>query len=71
MKAAVITGVGEVEIQDIPVPELGSKEVLVKIGAASICSWEQRTFIGKQKPGFPFLGGPWRLMSPWSPWATG
>ena len=57
MKAAVITGVGEVEIQDIPVPELGSKEVLVKIGAASICSWEQRTFIGKQKPGFPFLGG--------------
>ena len=57
MKAAVITGVGEVEIQEIPIPELGSREVLVKIGAASICSWEQRTFIGKQKPGFPFLGG--------------
>lgn len=57
MKAAVLTGVGEVEIQDIPVPALGSREVLVKIGAASICSWEQRTFVGKQKPGFPFLGG--------------
>lgn len=57
MKAAVLTGVGEVEIQDIPVPELGPHEVLVKIGAASICSWEQRTFIGKQHPGFPFLGG--------------
>jgi threonine dehydrogenase-like Zn-dependent dehydrogenase len=57
MKAAVITGVGELEIQNIPVPSLGSKEVLVKIGAASICSWEQRTFIGKQSPGFPFLGG--------------
>jgi L-iditol 2-dehydrogenase len=57
MKAAVITGVGEVEIQDIPVPELGPREVLVKIGAASICSWEQRTYIGKQHPGFPFLGG--------------
>jgi len=57
MKAAVLTGVGEVDIQDIPVPELGSREVLVKIGAASICSWEQRTYIGKQHPGFPFLGG--------------
>lgn len=57
MKAAVITGVGDVEIQDIPVPDLGPREVLVKIGAASICSWEQRTYIGKQKPGFPFLGG--------------
>lgn len=56
-KAAVITGVGAVEILDIPVPELGPREVLVKIGAASICSWEQRTYIGKQKPGFPFLGG--------------
>lgn len=57
MKAAVLTGVREVEIQDIPVPELGPREVLVKIGAASICSWEQRTYIGKQHPGFPFLGG--------------
>jgi L-iditol 2-dehydrogenase len=57
MKAAVITGVGEVEIQHIPVPTLGPREVLIKIGAASICSWEQRTYIGKQKPGFPFLGG--------------
>lgn len=57
MKAAVLTGVGDVEIQDLSIPELGSREVLVKIGAASICSWEQRTFIGKQHPGFPFLGG--------------
>jgi threonine dehydrogenase-like Zn-dependent dehydrogenase len=57
MKAAVLTGVGEVEIQDLPIPVLGPREVLVKIGAASICSWEQRTFVGKQKPGFPFLGG--------------
>jgi threonine dehydrogenase-like Zn-dependent dehydrogenase len=57
MKAAVLTGVGEVEIQDLPIPQLGSREVLVKIGAASICSWEQRTFAGKQHPGFPFLGG--------------
>lgn len=56
-KAAVLTDIGEVEIQNIPVPELGSREVLVRIGAASICSWEQRTYIGKQKPGFPFLGG--------------
>lgn len=57
MNAAVLTDVGEVEIQEIPIPTLGSREVLVKIGAASICSWEQRTFIGKQHPGFPFLGG--------------
>ncbi len=57
MAAAVMTGVGEIGIQHLPIPELGPREVLVKIGAASICSWEQRTFVGKQKPGFPFLGG--------------
>lgn len=57
MKAAVITEIGTVEVQHIPVPELGPREVLIKIGAASICSWEQRTFIGKQKPGLPFFGG--------------
>ena len=57
MKAAVITDVGTVEVQDIPVPELGQREVLIKIGAASICSWEHRTFSGKQKPGLPFFGG--------------
>ena len=56
-KAAVITNVHEVEIHDIPIPELGPREVLVKIGAASICSWEHRTYLGKQSPGFPFLGG--------------
>ena len=42
MAAAVMTGVGEIDIQHLPIPELGPREFLVKIGAASICSWGAR-----------------------------
>jgi L-iditol 2-dehydrogenase len=37
MKAAVLKKVGEVQIEDIPVPHPGSAEVLVKIKSVGIC----------------------------------
>ncbi len=42
MKALVKFGNkdGEVEIQDIPVPEIGPYDVLLKVKSASICGWD-------------------------------
>lgn len=57
MKAAVITGISKIEIADIPVPQIGPRDVLVKIKAAGVCTWEQRIYTGQAKAEFPFLGG--------------
>lgn len=38
MKAAVLTGVGKpLEIQDIPLPEMGAGEILIKVHACGVC----------------------------------
>ncbi|MBX3067357.1 MAG: zinc-binding dehydrogenase [Cryobacterium sp.] len=56
-KAGAITGVGAVELVDVPTQEPGIGEALVKIEASAICTWEQRTFSGAQGNKFPFIGG--------------
>jgi len=37
MKAAIFYGAGDIRVEDRPVPEIGSEEVLVRIKAAGIC----------------------------------
>ena len=37
MKAAVLNGVRDIEIQDIPVPDIGPKDVLIKVSNCGIC----------------------------------
>lgn len=37
MKAAVLKGVRDIEIQDIPVPDIGPKDVLIKVSNCGIC----------------------------------
>lgn len=56
-KAGTITGVGEVELVDVPTREPGFGEALVRIEATAICTWEQRTYSGAQDNKFPFIGG--------------
>lgn len=57
MKAAVFTNVGKIEIKEIekPVPQKG--EVLVRIKACALCTWEQRIFKGVSRVPFPYIGG--------------
>jgi len=57
MKAAVITGVNKVEVVDVPMPEIGPRDVLLKIKSAGLCTWEQRIYTGQAKADYPFLGG--------------
>lgn len=54
MKAAVITAPFQVEIRELPVPEPGPGEVLVRQHAVALCTLEQRIFTGIKK--FPAPG---------------
>lgn len=37
MKAAVLHGVGDLVCEQVPIPELGEKDVLVKVSACGVC----------------------------------
>jgi L-iditol 2-dehydrogenase len=41
----------------VEIPEPGVNEVLVRVRATAICTWEQRSYSGQQGNKFPFIGG--------------
>ena len=57
MKIAVMPGVRQVEIREVAKPRPGPGEVLIKIKACALCTWEQRTYTGAAKGYFPLAGG--------------
>jgi L-iditol 2-dehydrogenase len=57
MKVAAITSNRVVEIKDVRKPVPGREEVLVRIKACALCTWEQRVFTGVSKMPLPFVGG--------------
>ena len=46
MKKAVITAKETVELQEFPMPEIREDQVLVKVKACGLCTFEQRYFTG-------------------------
>ena len=57
MRIGVMTGPGEIEIREVAMPRPAVNQVLVRIRATAICTWEQRSYSGQQSNRFPFLGG--------------
>ncbi len=57
MKIGVMTGPGAIELREVERPAPGVNEVLVRIRATAICTWEQRSYSGAQSNKFPFIGG--------------
>ncbi len=57
MKAIAVTGLKKVEVIECPKPVPGAYELLVRVRATSLCTVEQRSFLGIKKTGFPFIGG--------------
>lgn len=57
MRVGIMAGVQDISVQDIPVPQPGPGEILVRLRATAICTWEQRSFSGAQHNTFPFVGG--------------
>lgn len=57
MRVGVMSGVRSIAVQDLAVPQPGRDEVLVRLRATAICTWEQRSYSGAQENNFPFIGG--------------
>lgn len=57
MRVGIMGGVRDVSVLDIPIPEPGPGEILVRLRATAICTWEQRSYSGAQANKFPFVGG--------------
>jgi len=59
MKAVVKTapGFGNIEIKDVPVPEIGQDEILVKVRAAAMCGTDMEIYRGEFKTVIPVIPG--------------
>jgi len=57
MRTAVLTAPGFFETWEIPVPQPADSQVLVKVEACAICTWEQRMYRGTDRDAYPFRGG--------------
>lgn len=54
---AVITAPQTIVMENVPVPAVGPTQVLVRMRAAALCTWEQRTFSGSDTWSYPLVGG--------------
>lgn len=57
MQAAIFTGPKQIEIQQVELPPLKPDQVLVKVRAVGLCTWEQRFYKGADAGSYPFRGG--------------
>jgi len=57
VKAAVLYGPEDLRVAEWEKPNVGCKEVLVRIEACGICTLEQRLFLGDQKIFYPIVAG--------------
>ena len=51
MIASVFHGPGELAVEEVPVPEIGPDEVLVKVGANTLCGTDLRILRGEKTRG--------------------
>jgi threonine dehydrogenase-like Zn-dependent dehydrogenase len=57
MLAGVLVAPLSLELRSFAVPRPGPGEVLVRVKATALCTWEQRTYQGIQAIKTPFVGG--------------
>ncbi len=50
MKAAVVHGLNDIRIENLPDPQIGSNEILVQVGAAGVCSTDVKQLAGLSPP---------------------
>jgi threonine dehydrogenase-like Zn-dependent dehydrogenase len=56
-RRSVITAPREIRFEDVPLPEPGPHQVLVRVAAAALCTWEQRVYSGIDNWSYPLVGG--------------
>ncbi len=57
MKVALLSDINKIEIVSLKRPVPRGNEILIKLKACAICTWDQRAFSGINKVEFPFVGG--------------
>ena len=55
-KRAVFVGPRQIRVDELPIPEPGPRQALVKVKACALCTWEQRMYTG-QESYYPLAGG--------------
>ena len=56
-RRAVITAPKRIEFEEVPLPTPGHGQVLVRVAAAALCTWEQRVYAGVDTWSYPLVGG--------------
>ncbi len=57
MKAVAVVGKGKIDIIEMTKPVPKSEQILVKIRACALCTYEQRVYNGIKEMPLPFVGG--------------
>ena len=57
MKVVAIVDERKVEVKEVRKPKPKANQILMKINACAICTWEQRTFTRESHMPLPFVGG--------------
>lgn len=57
MRAAVFRGPYDIGVEDVPVPEVGKYEVILKVGASSICTSDIHSYHGMPNAEYPRIPG--------------
>ena len=50
MKAALLKGKLDISVEEVPLPEIGDDEILLKVKAASICGSDVRMYKNGYQP---------------------
>lgn len=56
-RTTIFTGPQQLEIHEVELPPLGDRQVLIKVKACALCTWEQRFYKGSASEDYPFRGG--------------
>lgn len=56
-RRSVIVGPQHVELEEVAIPEPGPRQVLIRVDAAALCTWEQRVYAGIDNWSYPLVGG--------------
>lgn len=55
-KRAVFVGPRQIRFEELPLPEPGPHQALVRVRACALCTWEQRSYTGEE-PFYPLASG--------------
>ncbi|HHU31043.1 MAG: zinc-dependent alcohol dehydrogenase [Zhaonellaceae bacterium] len=57
MRVGAVVAPGKAQVLEVDRPVPGRGEILIRVRACALCTWEQRVFTGVKKVPLPYLGG--------------